>query len=75
MLSFAFAFCKRWTRSGQYNVIVRIAAHSFGENQNKYLEERIIGCDAQLLYTSLAINSHTVTCHGCILLVILSKRS
>lgn len=29
--------------SGQYNVIVRIAAHSFGENQNKYLEERIIG--------------------------------
>uniref|UniRef100_A0A0D9Z9Y4 DYW domain-containing protein n=1 Tax=Oryza glumipatula TaxID=40148 RepID=A0A0D9Z9Y4_9ORYZ len=33
------------------------------------------GCDAQLLYTSLAINSHTVTCHGCILLVILSKRS
>uniref|UniRef100_A0A0D9Z9Y3 Uncharacterized protein n=1 Tax=Oryza glumipatula TaxID=40148 RepID=A0A0D9Z9Y3_9ORYZ len=26
------------------------------------------GCDAQLLYTSLAINSHTVTCHGCILL-------
>uniref|UniRef100_A0A0E0D372 Pentatricopeptide repeat-containing protein n=1 Tax=Oryza meridionalis TaxID=40149 RepID=A0A0E0D372_9ORYZ len=38
--------------SGQYNVIVHIAAHSFGENQNKYLEERIIGCDAQLLYTS-----------------------